>query len=130
MEGLEDLLRSPELAAKRPLDDNAAPDRETPEPKRIKTETRPEEAEAETEEGQESVEDGLELLIQNTLANINDLVGQGAQVSDAIGPDEGDPMSIDSVPPPELSPAPVTFADDPMKYIRQSNINALGNLVG
>lgn len=114
---------SPEAAMKRPLE-HTSRDERVPEPKRVKTETA-----HESEEG--SVEDGLALLIQNTLANINDLVGNASG-----GPDDPtaprDPIDVDSLPAPEATPAPpapVTFTSDPEKYIQHTNIYALGNLV-
>lgn len=110
---------SPEIAMKRPLETTAQTD---PEAKRVKTENEP---------GEGSVEDNLAMLIQNTLANINDLVGHSNGGPDDTA-DAGDPMDVESMPPPEPTPAPpapVTFSSDPEKYIQRTNVHALGNLV-
>lgn len=120
LEGL-DFTLPPELASKRPFEDvNAAI--ETPEAKRAKTETETEEA---------SFEDGLALLVQNALSNVDDLADQFTSGNDpAPELPASDPMDVDvTMALPDHPPVQVKFASDPEKFIRDTNVHALANLV-
>lgn len=73
-----------------------------------------------------SLEDGLALLVQNALSNVEDLVGQfDAPVDGTVG----DPMDLDTVALLESVTPPPTFFSDPLKYVRNVQSHALGNLV-
>lgn len=119
--GLEgfDFNLSPELAAKRPYEDMGGGANESPEAKRSKTENQAEE---------DSLEDGLALLVQNALSNVGDLVDQFNGTPD-VPATSTEPMEVDSAPAPEPAREPATFFAEPLQYIRDVNIHALGNLV-
>lgn len=112
----------PELASKRPFEEDIGATTETPEAKRAKTETETEEA---------SLEDGLALLVQNALSNVGDLVDQFTSGHETA-PEQpaSDPMEVDTtIPLPEPPAVRATFVSDPRKFIRDTNVHALGNLV-
>lgn len=111
---------SPELASKRPFEDIAATS-ETSESKRAKNET---------ESEMESLEDDLALLVQNALSNVGDLVDQATRGNDVPDTPPSDPMEVDATMMlPELPIVRPTFAAEPLKYVRDANTHALGNLV-
>ncbi|QPH11202.1 hypothetical protein C2857_002864 [Epichloe festucae Fl1] len=118
LEGL-DFTLSPEIASKRPFEDIAATS-ETSESKRAKNET-------ETEI--ELLEDDLALLVQNALSNVGDLVDQATRGNDVPDMPPSDPIEVDATTMlPELPIVRPTFAAEPLKYVRDANIHALGNL--
>ncbi|EFZ02211.1 telomere repeat binding factor (TRF) and Myb-like DNA-binding domain protein [Metarhizium robertsii] len=120
LEGL-DFALPPELASKRPFEEDIGATTETPEAKRAKTETETEEA---------SLEDGLALLVQNALSNVGDLVDQFTSGHETA-PEQpaSDPMEVDTtIPLPEPPAVRATFVSDPRKFIRDTNVHALGNL--
>ncbi|KAH7133218.1 telomere repeat binding factor-domain-containing protein [Dactylonectria estremocensis] len=127
LDGL-DLELALQAATKRPFEELTNGDDPS---KRVKTE--PEtthDNEFENDHGaEESLEDGLALLVQNALSNVGDLVNQFTQDAD-MPHTTSDPMDVDSVPVPDdsLSPVPVSFLDNPQKYLRNASRNALGNL--
>ncbi|KAG6011307.1 hypothetical protein E4U43_008405, partial [Claviceps pusilla] len=111
---------SPELTStKRPFDEIAATS-ETSQPKRAK-------GEVETEEA--SFEDGLALLVQNALSNVGDMVDRFTNGSDALNTPASDSMDVDTAMPLlELPASRPKFAAEPLKYVRDANLHALGNL--
>ncbi|KAG5979787.1 hypothetical protein E4U55_004765 [Claviceps digitariae] len=112
---------SPELtSAKRPFEDIAATS-ETSQPKRAK---------GEVETAEASFEDDLALLVQNALSNVGDMVDRFTSGSDVLDTPASDPMEVDTTMPLHLEiPAPrPKFAAEPLKYVRDANVHALGNL--
>ncbi|KHN98268.1 Telomere repeat-binding factor, dimerization domain protein [Metarhizium album ARSEF 1941] len=116
-----DLTLPPELAPKRPLEEDVGAGAEAPEAKRAKTATETEEA---------SLEDGLALLVQNALSNVGDMVDQFTNGQEpAPEPPASDPIEVDtSIRAPESPVIRTTFRSDPQKFIRDANVHALGSL--
>ncbi|KAG6038443.1 hypothetical protein E4U41_004204 [Claviceps citrina] len=109
----------PEPTSKRPFEDIAATS-ESSEPKRAKLMSQTEEA---------SLEDGLALLVQNALSNVDDLIDRFACGSEEVDTTPSDPMEVEtslSLPEPVV-PRP-NFAAEPLKFIRDASLHALGNL--
>lgn len=108
-----------DTASKRPLE-SAETTIETPEAKRLKSENAPPE---------DGYDDEMSLLVQNALSNINDIIGQFSEEPDGQAVPTTEPGTADGAPAQEVQPAPIGFLTDPRKFVRDSNINALGSIV-
>lgn len=121
----------PHPATKRPFESDTS---DIDQSKRIKTEIDPPQQNGFQEDpnAEDSLEDGLALLVQNALSNVGDLVSQFSQEPDISHTATAESMDIDSATIPEASlpPAPVTFASDPQRFMRNATRHALGNMVG
>lgn len=108
----------PELAPKRPIEEVGESSQDS-EAKRMKPENQADE---------NSLEDGLALLVQNALSNVGDLADH-FDGDDTTAQNTTELMDLDATSAAELLPPAPTFTSDPLKFLRSSNINALGNMV-
>ena len=110
-----------DTASKRPLESAEVTTIETPEAKRLKTESAPPD---------DGYDDEMSLLVQNALSNINDIIGQFSQEPEgAHTVPTTEPGATDGAPAQDVQPAPVGFMTDPTKFVRNSNIDALATIV-
>lgn len=119
-------MSSPE-ASKRPLENGPTPN-DNPEAKRLKTE------EAPPIDDEMPFEFDVGLLVQNALENFNEQLGgqtnQDLEVVPSTEPGTaGEIMDLDPTPGSSSPVAPVPFLTDPEKFIRTTNLHALGSLV-
>ncbi|PHH85367.1 hypothetical protein CDD83_533 [Cordyceps sp. RAO-2017] len=120
LDGLDFGDLSRELAPKRAFQHVQGAASDMPGAKRLKTEDQAVE---------ESLEDGLALLVQNALSNVGDLVDQfntGPDAPTATAEPEPDAEAmVTDLDPPSARP---TFSADPLAYVRDVNMYALGNM--
>ena len=83
----------------------------------------------EDHEAPEDFDDEMSLLVQNALSNINDIIGQYTDdLGDNNVPRPDNPVGENATSQPSPG-TPVTFIQEPSRFLRRSNVNALGSLV-